>query len=327
MQNNERILRLAEAALYQNRDDSSNALQAFNAPLYICAPAADVFRLRQVLRKHQIPHLIHRSQQPLPPNVACVYFYHHRALTEEQVHFLAQVAVRGIPVIDLVEYLERHYQWVMVEWLDDDYLIDSQLPQRALQCQGDLLKRTVDVVFAGLGILFSLPLWLLIGIAIKLDSPGSVFFCQRRTGLFDREFSIIKFRSMRNDAEEQGAQWATKSDCRITRVGRFLRKTRLDELPQLINVLRGEMSLIGPRPEREVFIRDLEQHVPFYRLRHQVKPGVTGLAQVRYGYGASVEDAMQKHRYDLYYIKHRSFWLDFGILLQTMRIVLTGQGV
>lgn len=327
MLNNERILRLAEAALYQNRDDSPSAPQTPNVPFYICAPAADTFRLRQVLRKHQIPHLIHVAQQPLPPHVACVYFYHHRALAEEQVHFLAQMAAQGIPVINLVEHLERYYQRVMVEWLDDDYLADSQLQQRALQCQGGLLKRAVDVVFAGLGILFSLPVWLLVGIAIKLDSPGPVFFCQRRTGLFDREFSIIKFRSMRTDAEKQGAQWAAKSDCRITRVGRFLRKTRLDELPQLINVLRGEMSWIGPRPEREVFIRDLERHVPFYRLRHQVKPGVTGLAQVRYGYGASVEDALHKHRYDLYYIKHRNLWLDFGILLQTVRIVLTGQGV
>jgi lipopolysaccharide/colanic/teichoic acid biosynthesis glycosyltransferase len=132
---------------------------------------------------------------------------------------------------------------------------------------------------------------------------------------------------MCEDAEKDGARWASKQDSRITRVGKFIRKTRIDELPQLLNVLKGEMSLVGPRPEREVFIRDLEKQIPFYRFRHTVKPGVTGLAQVRYTYGASVADAMHKHRYDIYYIKHQSVWMDMRILFDTVRVVLTGQGV
>lgn len=131
---------------------------------------------------------------------------------------------------------------------------------------------------------------------------------------------------MRNDAEKNGAQWASKNDARVTKVGNFIRKTRIDEIPQLINVLKGEMSIVGPRPEREVFIADLEKEISYYRFRHAVKPGVTGLAQVRYPYGASVEDAVWKHKYDIYYIKHHSSMLDLKILLLTVKTVIFGMG-
>lgn len=190
-----------------------------------------------------------------------------------------------------------------------------------------LLKRGLDVGVALLLLIMTLPIWLITAIAIKWESPGTVFFRQRRTGLLNQEFTILKFRSMCEDAEKDGAQWATKNDSRVTRVGKFIRKTRIDELPQLLNVLKGDMSMVGPRPEREVFIHDLEQHIPFYRVRHTVKPGVTGLAQVSYTYGASVEDAKHKHRYDMHYIKHQSVWMDLRILWNTVRVVLTGQGV
>ncbi|MGL4336824.1 MAG: sugar transferase, partial [Turicibacter sp.] len=133
-------------------------------------------------------------------------------------------------------------------------------------------------------------------------------------------------RSMRNDAEKNGAQWASKNDARVTRVGRFIRKTRIDELPQLINVFKGEMSLVGPRPEREVFVKELEAVIPYYRFRHAVKPGITGLAQVKYPYGASIEDAVWKHKYDIFYIKHQSLMLDIKILLLTVKTVLFGMG-
>ena len=131
---------------------------------------------------------------------------------------------------------------------------------------------------------------------------------------------------MRNDAEKNGAQWASKNDARVTRVGKFIRKTRIDELPQLINIVKGEMSLVGPRPEREVFIETLEKEIPYYRFRHAVKPGVTGLAQVKYAYGASVEDALWKHKYDIYYIKHQNVWLDLKVILLTVKTVIFGMG-
>ncbi|WP_323888720.1 sugar transferase, partial [Aeromonas caviae] len=172
----------------------------------------------------------------------------------------------------------------------------------------------------------AIPIGLLAALAIKLESPGPIFYRQARVGQFNQEFDVIKFRSMRNDAEKNGAQWASKNDARVTRVGRFIRKTRIDELPQLINVFKGEMSLVGPRPEREVFIKELEAVIPYYRFRHAVKPGITGLAQVSYPYGASIEDAVWKHKYDIFYIKHQSLVLDIKILLLTVKTVLFGMG-
>jgi lipopolysaccharide/colanic/teichoic acid biosynthesis glycosyltransferase len=163
--------------------------------------------------------------------------------------------------------------------------------------------------------------------AIKLDSPGPVLFRQIRVGLHGETFVIYKFRSMRQDAElETGPVWTGERDERVTRVGRLLRKFRLDEILQAINVLHGEMSLVGPRPERPYFVDRLEQQIPFYNLRHYVKPGITGWAQIMYRYGASVEDAHEKLQYDLYYAKHKSLGFDAGILLKTIRIVLFGRG-
>jgi exopolysaccharide biosynthesis polyprenyl glycosylphosphotransferase len=168
---------------------------------------------------------------------------------------------------------------------------------------------------------------LITAVLIKLESPGPVLYRQERTGLNGRGFSIAKFRSMRNDAERDGKPvWAAANDARVTRVGAVIRRLRIDELPQLFNVLVGEMSLVGPRPERPYFVEQLTQEIPFYALRHSVKPGVTGWAQVRYPYGATVEDSQEKLQYDLYYVKNHTLFLDIVVLMETVSVVLTGRG-
>ncbi|MBN1966751.1 MAG: sugar transferase, partial [Anaerolineae bacterium] len=184
-----------------------------------------------------------------------------------------------------------------------------------------------DMVLSMIGLLSFAVLLPLIMLAMRLDSPGPVFFTQKRVGKGGKVFSVLKLRSMIPDAErESGPQWAIDHDPRITRVGKVLRKTRLDEVPQLLNVLRGEMSLIGPRPERPEFVDELSEKIPFYRTRHVVKPGITGWAQVRYHYGSSEEDALIKLQYDLYYIRHHSLALDLLIMLRTVGKMLSFQG-
>jgi exopolysaccharide biosynthesis polyprenyl glycosylphosphotransferase len=188
-------------------------------------------------------------------------------------------------------------------------------------------KRIFDVAFSFMLSLAALPFLPFIAIAIKLESKGPVFFWQTRTGLLGRPFRAVKFRTMSIEAERDGvARWAQKNDPRITRVGRFLRKSRIDELPQLWNVFRGEMSVIGPRPERPEFVVELERHIPFYNERHLVKPGLTGWAQVKFHYGASISDSFRKLQYDFFYIKNRSLILDVAILLKTVNIVMTAKG-
>ncbi len=187
-------------------------------------------------------------------------------------------------------------------------------------------RRIVNFALAAVGFLLSLPIMLAVAIAVKLESAGPIFYIQERLGKNDRRFNIIKFRSMRIDAEANGPVWAGESDPRVTRVGRIIRKLRLDELPQFVNVLRGDMNFVGPRPERPVFVDQLTEIIPFYTQRHLVKPGLTGWAQIKYPYGASVEDAIEKLRYDLYYIKNQSFILDAIIVFETIKIVLFGRG-
>jgi lipopolysaccharide/colanic/teichoic acid biosynthesis glycosyltransferase len=173
----------------------------------------------------------------------------------------------------------------------------------------------------------TMPVVLVTAMLIKLESPGPAFYRQRRVGLYNQPFDILKLRSMRQDAEVAGkAVWAEKDDPRITRIGRFIRKVRIDELPQTWTVLKGEMSFIGPRPERPEFVQSLEQQLPFYAERHMIKPGITGWAQINYPYGASIEDARHKLEYDLYYSKNYSPFLDLLILLQTLRVVLWPTG-
>jgi exopolysaccharide biosynthesis polyprenyl glycosylphosphotransferase len=190
-----------------------------------------------------------------------------------------------------------------------------------------IAKRTADLVVATFLLVFSAPLMLLVAIAIRLDSPGAVLYRQERVGYHGRRFQILKFRSMVQNAEKEGqAIWATERDPRVTRVGRFIRLTRIDELPQLLNVIRGEMSMVGPRPERPVFVEQLNQVIPSYDARHNFKPGITGWAQVNYRYGSSIEDAKHKHEYDLHYVANWNFMLDFKILGKTLGVVMLCKG-
>lgn len=185
-----------------------------------------------------------------------------------------------------------------------------------------VLKRVFDAAMAGIALIVASPVMVIVAVAIRLESRGPVLYRQVRVGERRKEFWMLKFRSMREDAEKDGARWASEGDERVTRIGRFIRKTRLDELPQLWNVLRGDMSLVGPRPERPVFVDQLEQQIPYFSQRLYVRPGVTGHAQVRCNYAASVDDSIEKLQYDLYYIKRFSFWFDVSILLDTVKVVL-----
>lgn len=321
------IFQLTATSFFQGYQ-GSNQTQTYaqTRTIYIYAPEEDEQHIAHVLERANIPHVInHYNIQNYEGKVLC--YYRRSELKTPQIQYLVDAAAHGASIEPLMDYLDQRQQFVEIELLHGDYLLDEKLLQQARGKQRQRHKRIMDVAVSLFLLLLSLPVWALTALAIKLESPGPVFFKQRRTGLFNREFEIIKFRSMCQDAEKDGARWASKNDSRITRIGSFIRKTRIDELPQLINVLRGDMSLIGPRPEREVFIHDLEKHIPFYRFRHMVKPGVTGLAQVRYSYGASIEDAKHKHRHDIYYIKHQNGWMDLKILLDTVRIVVTGKGV
>ncbi len=188
------------------------------------------------------------------------------------------------------------------------------------------LKRTMDIILA-IGLLLVLwPFMLITAVAVHLDSPGPAIYRQRRVGLKNKDFTLYKFRSMRLDAEKDGAVWAVKNDPRVTKIGAFIRKVRIDELPQLFNVIKGDMSFVGPRPERPEFVAALSEKIPYYYIRHTVKPGITGWAQVSYPYGASVEDARMKLEYDLYYIKHMSLFFDFKVFLRTVGVILFPSG-
>jgi sugar transferase (PEP-CTERM system associated) len=231
----------------------------------------------------------------------------------------------GLRVSDAVDYYEYVFGKIWIDALTAEWFVYTRGFGRSRV--KILVKRCVDVFLAILLLLLVAPLLPLIAIAIKLGSAGPVLFRQVRVGLNGKTFVIYKFRSMRQDAEfHAGPAWAKERDERATRIGRLLRRSHLDEIPQAINVLRGEMSFVGPRPERPYFVDRLAQEIPYYNLRHYVKPGITGLAQVKYRYGASVEDAVEKLQYDLYYAKHWSYVSDAGILLQTVDLILFGKG-
>ena len=231
----------------------------------------------------------------------------------------------GIPSSDALSFCERELGKIDISLLQPGWMLFSdgfKYSKRRM-----LAKRLFDLVLASIFLLLLWPFMLLTALAVKLESPGAVLYHQIRVGLNGRTFRIYKFRSMRQDAEKNGAVWAKKNDSRVTRVGAFIRNTRLDELPQLYNVFAGDMSFIGPRPERPEFVADLAKQIPFYEMRHKVKPGLMGWAQLKYPYGASVEDAKNKLQYDLYYTKNHSFFMDMLIMIQTVEIILLGKGV
>jgi sugar transferase (PEP-CTERM system associated) len=252
------------------------------------------------------------------------------ALTERRsgsmpLRQLLDCKLAGVKVYDLNTHFEKTLGQIRVDYLNAGWLIFGDgFNQGTLRT---FIKRVFDIVCSSLLLLLAAPVMLATALAIKFESRGPVFYRQERTGLNGQSFKVTKFRSMRTDAEKDGRpQWATANDSRVTRVGHIIRRLRIDELPQLMNVLGGEMSLVGPRPERPFFVQQLTQEIPFYAVRHSVKPGVTGWAQVRYHYGSTVEDSQEKLQYDLYYVKNHTLFLDLVVLLETVGVVLTGKG-
>lgn len=245
------------------------------------------------------------------------------------IDVLFECRLRGVNVTDLLDFMERETGQIVVNLMYPSWVIYSN----GFQTQNylrDAIDYSLNALFAFVVLFFVWPFMVMTAIVIYLDdgrrTKTSVFYKQERVGLNGRLFKIIKFRSMRPDAEKDGAKWATKGDNRVTRIGHFIRKYRLDELPQLLNIFKGEMSLIGPRPERPEFVEKLVSEIPYYNQRHNVKPGLAGWAQLNYPYGASVEDSMEKLKFDLYYVKHQSLLLDMLILIRTVEVVIFGKG-
>jgi sugar transferase (PEP-CTERM system associated) len=238
---------------------------------------------------------------------------------------LLDCRLSGVQVTDLARFFERVHGQVPIESLKVSWLIYGHgFRHNAFRA---FIKRAFDLLVSSILIVVTLPLLLVAAVLIGAEGDGSIFFRQERVGYRGRTFTVYKLRSMNTDAEKDGRPtWAKPNDERVTRVGRLIRRSRIDELPQLLNVLKGEMSFVGPRPERPEFVAMLTEQIPFYAVRHSVKPGLTGWAQVRYSYGASVEQSVRKLEYDLYYVKNHTLLLDVMILLETVRVVLLGEG-
>lgn len=293
--------------------------------VYVYCPIADEYLVVETLKKSGINAVVNHFHVANWTSKTILHFK-QAELEHDACEFLIRATENGSWVEPLVSYMDRTLGYTEISLLHQGYFLHQKAFSILTHRSNRLIKRATDILFSILLSVIAVPVGLITSIIIKMESPGPVFYRQKRVGHYNQEFEVIKFRSMRNDAEKNGAQWASKNDDRVTKFGKFMRKTRIDELPQLINVFKGEMSLVGPRPEREVFINDLEKEIPYYRFRHAVKPGITGLAQVKYPYGASVEDAVWKHKYDVYYIKHQSFTLDMKILILTVKVVLFGMG-
>ena len=262
--------------------------------------------LHAALGEHEIQRLVINRSTPLP---------------DESILRIRQ---SGIHINDTAAFYERLTGRISPESFRDD---DLFLATSASNMTYSLASRVLDITVASIGLVLSAPLLLATAILIKLDSRGPIFYSQDRVGINGRPFRIHKFRSMRQDAETaSGPVWAQAGDSRVTRVGKWLRKLRIDEIPQLWSVIRHDMAIIGPRPERQFFIQELEEEIPHFRQRHLVKPGVTGWAQINYSYGSSIDDAFVKLQFDLYYIKNRSLAMDIAILLRTVKVVALQKG-
>ncbi len=249
---------------------------------------------------------------------------HHASKVEAEK--LVHIRLAGTPVHALSDYYEKHWYKIPVNQIGDDWFLRSQGFSMISSPLSHRLKRVIDIVLALILLVLTLPIVLLAAIAIKATSAGTIFFQQTRVGLQGQNFTIYKLRTMQQDAEKDGVQWAQTNDPRITKVGSFLRSSRIDELPQCWNVLKGDMSFVGPRPERPEFTQKLVQDIPYYDLRHLVKPGLSGWAQVMFPYGASTNDALRKLEYELYYIKNQSFLLDLNIMIRTFMVMFQRLG-
>jgi sugar transferase (PEP-CTERM system associated) len=241
------------------------------------------------------------------------------------VQELLECKLNGVKITELTTFFEREYRQVLLESLNPSWMVLGEgFRQGFLRAA---VKRLFDLVVSGVLLLLALPILFVTALCIIAESGFPVFYRQERCGEDGRVFTLFKLRSMKNDAESGGTpRWAAADDDRTTKVGRIIRKLRIDELPQVINVLRGEMSFVGPRPERPFFVEQLEKQIPYYALRHCAKPGITGWAQVSYPYGASLDDAVEKLQYDLYYVKNHRLFLDLMILIATVEVVLWGKG-
>jgi sugar transferase (PEP-CTERM system associated) len=240
------------------------------------------------------------------------------------VRELLELRLNGVVIEDATSLMERLLGKLPLEGLNPSTLIFTH--GFNVKASQQIVRRLISILVSFIGLMICLPFIPFIILAVRLSSPGPIFFRQTRVGLRGRNFSVIKFRTMRQDAEAKGAVWATKNDPRVTSLGRFMRKTRLDEIPQLWNVLRGEMGFVGPRPERPEFVQWLTSEIPYYELRHMIRPGITGWAQVRYQYGATLEETKQKLEYDLYYVKHLSVGLDLLIMFETIKTIILRRG-
>ncbi len=240
------------------------------------------------------------------------------------IKLLLECKTRGVYIVDGVTFYENLSGKVLVTQVVPSWLIFSQgFARYKLQL---LVKRTFDIFFSLIGLIILSPIFFIISLLIKLTSPGPIFFTQIRVGQWENPYKMFKFRTMRQDAEKDGVKWAQKDDPRVTSIGKFLRRFRLDEIPQFWNVIKGDMSFVGPRPERPEFVEQLKAKIPYYGERHCLKPGITGWAQVNYPYGASEEDALKKLEYDLFYVKNMTIFFDIYIVLKTIKTVFTGEG-
>ncbi len=296
---------------------------SFNVAAYV-RMAPDEIEVEQAVDRSAVGTLAELVEQERAEEVVLAMKERRGALPLQD---LLATKVLGTRIYDLSSFLERETGRVDLDSVSLSWLIfsDGFLASHRMSA---IFKRLFDITASALLLIVTMPILLLTALAIKLTSPGPVFYRQERVGLYGATFRIMKFRSMRTDAEKDGTpQWAQKSDPRVTTVGKVIRATRIDEIPQIFNVFKGDMSFVGPRPERPFFVDELQKEIPLYAERHIVKPGITGWAQLNYPYGASTEDARHKLEYDLYYVKNYTVFLDILILIQTVRVVLWQDGV
>ncbi|HEC26032.1 MAG TPA: TIGR03013 family PEP-CTERM/XrtA system glycosyltransferase [Gammaproteobacteria bacterium] len=262
----------------------------------------------------------------LEDRVSGVIIATDRAFNTESLNKLMHFRLQGLKIYDIAEFYEELWSKVPIFHVEDGWFIRAAGFGLIHHKVAMNIKRVVDLIMAISVFILTAPLLLFVAVLIMLDSRGPALYIQDRTGVKGKTFRLYKFRTMKQDAEKNGAKWASENDPRVTTAGKFLRKSRIDELPQLWNVIIGDMSFIGPRPERPGFVKKLEEKIPYYDMRHLVKPGITGWAQVMYRYGSSVEDAIEKLQYDIFYIKNYSLILDLVITMKTLRVIVWGSG-
>jgi len=267
-------------------------------------------RLQDIIQEYDIDQIVLAGIEEKDCNIA---------------HIILDARLKGIDVIDMPDLYQTLLKKIPINYVQEKWFINAKGFERINNILILKVKRLIDVMSSFFILLISLPLWPFIALMIKMNSPGPIFYKQRRLGKNESTFLLYKFRSMIHEAEKNGAVWAEQDDDRVTGAGKILRKLHVDELPQLLNVIKGEMSLVGPRPERPEFVEDLKKEIPFYSLRHFMMPGLTGWAQICYPYASSLKDAKEKLEYDLYYISHMNLLLDMRILLKTVQIVIFGR--